>query len=148
MSIEWGGLPFTSAMSAEVVDLGQPPADVLVASQPCRIDIRWEVPAPIAALINAGHQFRVRAYAESVGPGQERQVGGTDFVPGVPGQTVYNHSMNVAGGTLLGEGQADASGQPVSGLYKVACVLQLMNGTATRISGFGEYTRHVMFRAP
>ncbi|MBL8345880.1 MAG: hypothetical protein JNN03_10595 [Rubrivivax sp.] len=148
MSIEWGGLPFTSNMSASVVDLGQAPADVLVANQPCRIDLQWDVPAPIAALINAGHQFRLRAYAESIGPGQEKQLGGTDFVPGVPGQLNYSHSMNVAAGSLLGEGQVDPSGQPVSGLYKVACVLQLMNGGATRISGFGEYTRHVMFRAP
>jgi len=148
MSIEWGGFPFTSAMTANVVDIGQAPADVLVANQPCRVDVQWEVPAPIAALINAGHQFRLRAYAESVGPGQEKQIGATEFVPGVPGQLAYSHAMNVAGGTLLGEGQNDAAGQPVSGLYKIACVLQLMNGTATRISGFGEYTRHVMFRAP
>jgi hypothetical protein len=148
MSIEWGGFPFTSNMTASVVDLGQPPADVLVANQPCRVEVQWDVPAPIAALINAGHQFRLRTYAESIGPGQEKQIGGTDFVPGVTGQTTYNHVMNVAGGTLLGEGQLDGSGQAVSGLYSIACVLQLMNGTATQVSGFGEYTHHVMFRAP
>ena len=147
MSIEWGGFPFTSTMTAAVLDPGQAPSDVLVASQPCRVDVAWDVPPAIAALINAGHQFRLRAYAESVGPGQEKQLGGTDFVAGVPGQINYTHQINVPGGTLLGEGQVDG-GQPVSGLYKVAVVLQLMNGAPTRISGFGEATRNVMFRAP
>jgi hypothetical protein len=147
MSIEWGGLPFTSNMEAKVIDPGQAPADVLVANQPCRVDVKWDVPPAIAALVNAGHQFRLRAYAESVGPGPEKQIGGTDFVPGVPGQLQYTHSINVPGSTLLGEGQVDG-GQTVSGLYKVACVLQFMNGVPTRISGFGEHTQHVMFRAP
>jgi hypothetical protein len=94
-----------------------------------------------------GGQFRLRAFVESIGPGQEMQIGPTLNVPVNPGQTNYNATIAVPGNTLRGEGEI-FNGQPVSGVYKIVAVLQHMNGgTATVVSGFAEDNIR-MFRTP
>jgi hypothetical protein len=136
MTIEWGGLGLQSNMTNQVVDNTLAPATVLDSGLPFSINVSWNVPAGIAALLNAAHTFRLRAYAESFGPGQEQQIGGTVNVPAVPGQLAYGPiAINVPGGTLQGEG---VGAPPVSGTYKIVTVLQLLNGGATEDSGFAE----------
>lgn len=150
-SIEWGGFPAPlneSNMSAIVLDPGQAPKSVLDSSQPFDLKVEWDVPPVIRGFINAGHRFRLRAYAESIGPGPEIRLL-EDQIAGVPGLATYSHTMTIPANTLLGEGQLDPSGNPVSGVYKLVCVLQVLNSPLfLESSGFGEYSRHVMFRAP
>ncbi|MCX8003834.1 MAG: hypothetical protein N2688_02585 [Burkholderiaceae bacterium] len=136
MPIEWGGLNLQSSMSTRVLDNTSAPTTVLDSSLPFNVEVSWQVPAGIAALLNSSHQFRLRAYAESIGPGPEQQIGGTVNVPAVRDQLNYGPVLiNVPASTLLGEGQGVP---PVSGTYKVVTVLQLLNGGATEDSGFAE----------
>ncbi|MEY8689442.1 MAG: hypothetical protein AB9M53_06130 [Leptothrix sp. (in: b-proteobacteria)] len=150
MSIEWGNTGFTSTMKHRVIDNnGQLPTQVLSANQPFQIEVSWTVPNQLISLVNPpGDQFRVRAYAESVGPGQEVQIGSTMTVPASPGASTYTHTLLVGANTLLGEG-ANFNGQAVSGLYKIACVLQhLSNGTPTAHSGYSDNEPMVMLKTP
>jgi hypothetical protein len=87
--------------------------------------------------LTLGGSFQLRAYVESLGPGQEMQLGPTLNVPVVPGQTGYNTAINIPGGTLLGEGQL-FGGVPVSGVYKIVVVLQHLNPSPTWVSGYAE----------
>ncbi|MDH5539593.1 MAG: hypothetical protein OEY03_09325 [Rhizobacter sp.] len=135
MSIEWGVFPNQSNMSMFVHDNTGAPGTVLDAGLPFDVHVSWVVPDPINDVI--GGNFRVRVYAESIGPGQEQQVGGTQLVPAVPNQTNYAIHVNVPGGTLRGEGEA-FGGQPVSGMYKFVAVLQHMNPGPNQCSGYGE----------
>jgi hypothetical protein len=96
--------------------------------------------------MNFGGAFDLRAYVESIGPGQEMQIGPTISVPLVPGQTAYNATIAIPGGSLLGEGQI-FNGVPVSGVYKIVTVLQHMNPGPTWISGFAEESMK-MFLSP
>jgi hypothetical protein len=148
MAIEWPTAPATSTMKISVPDnspAGSPtgPADVLDADDKFAVKVAWEVPAPYNALL--GGSFRVRAFAESIGPGQEMQLG-QSIAAVVPGQTNYQTTINVAGNTLKGEGELDG-GVPVSGIYKIVGVLQHINGSATVVSGFAEENLR-MFRKP
>ena len=136
MTIEWGGLNLQSQTTCQVIDSGDAPTTVLDANVPFRVRVNWTVPAGLAPFL--GGQFRLRCFAESLGPGQEQQIGGTELVPVVPGQTSYSRLMTVGANALLGEGAIDpSSGQPVSGMYRVATVIQHLNGSlATEGSGF------------
>ena len=149
MAIEWGVLNLSTSMTFNVLDNnGLVPTEVLSAGVPFQIAVNFQVPAGVAALIGAGDTFRLRAYAESVGPGQEVQIG-QRIVPGVAFQTNYNNVIiNINPNPLLGEEQP-FGGQPVSGMYNIACVLQHLNGgVSTMNSGMADYQRTVMFRAP
>jgi len=148
MAIEWPTAPPTSTMTLDVPDNWpsppQGPANILVSSIPFTVNIEWEVPSPINMLL--GGSFQLRAYAESVGPGQEQQIGPTLNVPVVAGQTNYKQSINVGGSTLLGEGQL-FNGVPVSGVYSLVAVLQHLNPGPTWVSGFADVTIR-MFLSP
>lgn len=137
--ISWGVFAPESAMSMFVHDNDlTPPATVLDSGKAYLVHVSWEVPATQAAII--GGSFRVRAFAESIGPGQEQQIGATLTVPAVPNQVVYNVHIPVPGvgpGRLLGEGELFA-GVPVSGMYKFASVLQHMNPGPNECSGYCE----------
>ncbi len=149
MAIEWGITGFSSDMTCRVLDnTTAAPSNVLQAGTPFRIEIRWKVPVELASLVSAGDSFRLRAYAESVGPGQEIQVGSTEIEPGVFNKLDYVHTMIVNPNPLLGEGVA-FNGQPVSGIYNIMCVLQHLNGgVPTGHSGMAEYANTVMLKAP
>ena len=144
MSIEWPG-GVSSAMSVQVEDNTGNPTNILDAGEATTLKITWTVPPGFAGLI-AG-SFRLRAYAESIGPGQELQLGPTVTEPVVVGQGPYDADIAVPPSTLLGEGEL-FGGVPVSGVYKIVAVLQHLNGgIASEASGFAEATFR-MFRTP
>jgi hypothetical protein len=148
MAIEWPDAPESSDMTVEVPDnwpaLPAGPATILVASVDSKVNIRWNVPSPHNMTL--GGSFQLRAYVESIGPGQEMQLGPTKIVSVVPGQLDYAETIDIPGGTLLGEGE-DFGGVPVSGLYKIIAVLQHLNPGPTWVSGFAEETIK-MFLSP
>lgn len=136
MPIEWGGLNLQSNMTNQIIDNTSTPTNILDSDKAFRIEVSWDVPPGIAALLNASHQFRLRAYAESYGPGQEQQIGGTVTETAVTNKLNYNNvRIDVPASTLLGEG---AGAPPVSGTYRIVTVLQLLNSGATEDSGFAE----------
>jgi len=139
MTIEWPTGPESSDMTVEVPDNWPSPAagpsTILVSSVPYNVNIKWTVPTPHNMTL--GGSFELRAYVESIGPGQELQLGTTLNVPVVGGQTNYTATITVPGGTLLGEGEI-FNGAPVSGVYKIIAVLQHLNPGPTWISGFAE----------
>ena len=142
MAIEWPSAPTATGMSVDVPDnwpaAPAGPANILVSSIPCTVNVTIDV--GVHGMTRGG-RFQVRAFAESIGPGQELLLG-TTTVAVVPGQTTpYNAAINIPGGSLLGEGQIDpATGSPVSGVYKIVVVLQHMNPGPTYVSGFVEDT--------
>ena len=144
MAIEWPVAPNSSAMTVQVLDNTTAPANILDAGLATTIRINWTIPPPHNATL--GGSFRLRAYAESIGPGQEVQLGNTLNVPVVPGQANYTGDIALPGSTLLGEGEL-FGGVPVSGIYKIIAVLQHLNPGATEVSGFAEASIR-MFRTP
>ena len=156
MTIEWPTGPTSSDMTVDVPDnWPAPPAgpkDMLVAHLPFDVNIKWTVPFPHNMLL--GGSFRLRAYVESLGPGQEMQLGPTKNVPVVPFQIPYNATIPIPGHTLLGEGDLyyepgapPPPGVPVSGVYKIVAVLQHLNPGPTWVSGFAEVSLR-MFLSP
>lgn len=130
--IEWGVFPNQSVMSVTCLDNTAAPSTVLDASEPFNVRVGWQVPAPINALI--GGSFRLRVFAESIGPGQEQQIGSTINVAAVPNQLDYLQDIAIPGDTLQGEDVVPSS----SGVYKIVAVLQHLNGGANEVSGFAE----------
>jgi hypothetical protein len=75
MPFEFPTVPVPSTGPAlTVLDPGQAPTTILDADQPFSLRIEWSVGGAWIATI--GGEWLVRAYAESVGPGVERQLGG------------------------------------------------------------------------
>lgn len=153
MPIEWP-LGLSSTMSMEVVDNTLAPVRVLDAAQPFTIRVTFSVPPPLDQLL--GGSFQLRAFAESIGPGPEMQIGVPPPVPPNPvvllvngGLGVYTVAIPVSAGQLLGEGAPfpGPGGVPVSGVYKLVVVLQHLNPAPTTVSGFAE-TSVRMFRTP
>ncbi|MBK6852919.1 MAG: hypothetical protein IPG93_15140 [Burkholderiales bacterium] len=148
MSIEWGITGLTSNITHSVVDNSPNAPDVLRAGAPFNINVAWQVPAALASLIGPGDSFRLRAYAESIGPGQEMQIGQPLAVPGVMNALNYTATVQVNPNPLLGEEQL-FGGQPVSGCYNIVVVLQHLNGGAPTVhSGCSDNQPPVMFRFP
>jgi hypothetical protein len=139
MAIEFPTGPQTGAMSVSIPDNWPNPAtgpsDTLVSTIPFKVSVKWEIPTPHNMTL--GGSFQLRAYVESIGPGQEMQLGPTQVVPVVPGTINYAHDFVIPGGTLRGEGEL-FGGVPVSGVYKIVCVLQHLNPGPTWISGYAE----------
>jgi hypothetical protein len=133
MPIEWGGINLQSNLSNTVIDNTAAPTTILDANVPFSVNIAWTVPPTLAPFL--GGSFRLRTYAESMGPGQEQQIGATTVIPVVPGQLNYASANLVPGNTLQGEGVGTP---PVSGTYRIVTVLQHLNGGATEGSGFAE----------
>lgn len=132
--IEWGTYPQASDMGMFAHDnTASPPTSVLAAGTQFFLHVYWEVPAAVAAVI--GGAFRIRAFAESMGPGPEKQLGVTLDVPAVPNQTRYDVHVTVPAGTLPGEGEL-FNGVPVSGMYKFVSALQHLNPGPNRVSGY------------
>jgi hypothetical protein len=161
MSIEWAGYapPLSSDMSQRIVDNTLSPSSMLNQA-PFTVIVRWDVPLPAAMGINALHQFRLRLYAESIGPRPDRVLVNpaavnTFLVPGVVNQTAYTTSLLIdpVGSGIFAEGAAVPGGPDVnnvdsSGMYKIVCVLQHLNaGVLTGDSGCTDEST-VMFRTP
>lgn len=99
---------------------------VMDPSRPFYIDVEWRLSGSLATLWMAAlmrtpggapNNWVVEAYAESIGPGPEIQVGQTT-VPVNPLNMTYSARINVGAGTLP-EGNPGAAGP--SGKYKLAC---------------------------
>ena len=146
MSIEWPAPSGPSSMSVFTHDNTDAPSDVLDADKDFDVHVQWTVPASFASLM-PGHDFRIRVFAESIGNGQEQQIGDTVSVPGSSGTNYVAH-VKIPARTLRGEGEATSGGRS-SGVYKLLAVLQHRNGasSATTISGFAE-SRLIQLRTP
>src|SRR5688500_9202922 len=131
-------------MTVRVLDNTAAPANIVDSGLATTVRIYCIVPPPCNSTLDVS--FRLRSFAESIGPGQELQIGNTLTVPVVPGQTNYAADIALPGSTLLGEGEL-FGGVPVSGVYKIVAVLQHLNPVATEVSGFAEATIR-MFRTP
>jgi hypothetical protein len=127
-----------SGPSLQVLDPGGAPNTIIKTTDAFTVRLRFAVDQPGASLL--GGQWLVRAYAESVGPGQEQQIGNTvaqNVSAGVPGgppaRLEYTVDVNVPAGTLDDEGAAS------SGVYKLAAIVTHQNfGGPTVLAGFVE----------
>jgi hypothetical protein len=131
-AIEWGGFNLQSSMSCSIFDNTAAPSTILDANVPFTVRLQWTVPAVLAPYL--GGSFRLRLFAESIGPGPEQQIL-QQVVAVNPGATTYSLDVTVPANTLPGEG---AGVPPVSGLYKIVAALQHVNGGATEGSGYSE----------
>ncbi|WP_433305981.1 hypothetical protein ACQP2F_19550 [Actinoplanes sp. CA-030573] len=105
--------------TAQVLDNDGQPADVLEAGQGFKIETTWKI-GPLAALLLGG-EWTVAAYAESIGPGPEKQIGFKN-VP-LNGLENYSATVDVFAGTLPNDPPPATS----SGAYKVVTVLSHRN---------------------
>jgi hypothetical protein len=142
MAIEWTPLGFESDMTMEVRDNTLGETYVLDSGLPFNVTVRWQIPATVVPTL--GGSFRIRLYAESIGPGQEQQIGATAIVP-VNFTADYATVITVPGGTLQGEG---AGTPPASGVYKLVAVLQHLNPGANEVSGYTEFDHLLQLRTP
>lgn len=145
MAIEWTPLGFESDMKMEVRDNTLGETYVLDSGLPFNVTVRWEIPAPVVPTL--GGSFRIRVYAESIGPGPELQIGAAN--PPVPVNFTANYAtvISIPGGTLPGEGEI-FNGVPVSGVYKLVAVLQHLNPGPNEVSGYAEFEHLLQMRTP
>jgi hypothetical protein len=122
-----------------VLDPGGAPETIIDTDDTFTIQVRWSVEEPGAAVL--GGRWLVRAYAESIGPGQEQQLGQTrrvnvaNFTPiATPPARGYEANVDVPAGTL------DAESAASSGVYKLAVIVthENPNGSPTELAGFSE----------
>lgn len=97
----------------------EPPSTILQLEHPWIIEVHWTL-SGVAAPFLCG-EFEVKAFAESIGPGPEKQVGATQRVPlnvvlPLPTPRSYRTSIHVAAGEL-GEGA-----------YKLVTLITYKNG--------------------
>jgi len=147
-NIEW--LPHTldtnAPMSMEVLDfVGVAPSSVIDIDDPFKVKVKWEVPAGVAPIL--GGDFRIRVFAESMGPGPEKQLGTETIVPVVPGQEKYEIDIDILDHQLEGEGTLP-SGENCSGVYKLVTALQHRNPAPTEVGGYAEADGLIQIRRP
>jgi hypothetical protein len=109
---------FSGTFDASVMDNNGAPAEVLEAGAPIRVRTQWNINALAALLL--GGQWEVTVYAESIGPGPERQIV-TTTIP-LTGGLRYGAIVSVPPRTL-----PDDPAPPISGVYKVVTVLTHRN---------------------
>jgi hypothetical protein len=118
--------------TAQLLDNNGAPSTVLEAAQEIEIRCEWVI-SPLAALLMGG-QWEVAAYAESIGPGPEQQIGPT-VVVALNGGTNYAATIRVPGGTL-----PDDPAPPQSGAYKVVVLLTHRNfGKVSDVAAVVEF---------
>lgn len=120
-----------------MLDPGGAPNTIIQRQDPFLIRTQFSVDQPGASLL--GGQWQLRAYVESIGPGQEVQVGTAALavsagVPaGGPPRLEYTVDVNVPGNTLSAENANN------SGVYKIVVVVTHQNfGGPTVLAGFSE----------
>ena len=126
-----------SGPAVQVLDPGGAPNTIIQRQDPFVIRTQFSINQPGASLL--GGQWQLRAYVESIGPGQEVQVGtaALNVAAGVPAggppRLEYTVNINVPGNTLSAE---DANN---SGVYKIVVVVTHQNfGGPTVLAGFSE----------
>jgi hypothetical protein len=121
-----------STFTAELIDNNGAPSSVLDAGTEFTVKTEWTISA-LAALLMGG-QWEVAAYAESIGPGVEKQIGATVVKP-LDGSTAYNAVITVPALDLpnnLGPGE--------SGAYKVVVLLTHRNfGKVSDVAAVVEF---------
>lgn len=130
--------PPSGSMSVSVIDTGAGHTSqrVIDEDEPFDVSITWDLDS-MHGLI--GGEFRLRVFAESMGNGQEQQIGQEAVVAANPGgPSPYTHTITMPPGTLRGEGAT--GGQTESGVYRLVAVLQHRYAPDhyTDISGFAE----------
>jgi len=118
--------------NAVLKDNNGAPSSVLDAGLRFSIACDWRI-TQLAALLMGG-DWQVAAYAESIGPGVEKQIGPTSTVP-LNGGTTYSTVINVDPPTLPNN---VPPGQ--SGAYKVVVLLTHRNfGKISDVSAVVEF---------
>jgi len=137
MAFEELPLPgLTGTVSATVTEPGAAPSNIIQTDHAWQIDVEWEIGGMPAAFL--GGEWEVAAYAESIGAGQEKQVGPTQSVPlasapVLPLPRQYNTTINVP----------PFSANPVQGLdegrYRlVVSILYKNGGVPLEMAAFQE----------
>ncbi len=139
MPLEFIGLA-GAGPDVAVLDPGGAPETIIDTDDTFTVRVRWSVEEPGAAVL--GGRWLVRAYAESIGPGQEEQLGQirrvnvANFAPlaGPPAARGYEANVDVLAGTL------DAESATSSGVYKLAVIVthENPNGSPTELAGHTE----------
>ena len=138
MPIEFPPAMSGSGPTLQVLDPGGAPNTIIRTVDPFTVRIRFAVDQPGASLL--GGEWLVSAYAESVGPGQEKQIGATvakavsaGTPGGPPARLEYQVDVQVPAGAL------DDEGPNSSGVYKLAAIVTHQNfGGPTVLAGFVE----------
>ena len=108
------------------------PSSVIDACTEFTIDAKWEI-SLLAALLMGG-DWQVAAYAESIGPGEEKQIGPTQTVA-LNGGTNYATQIKVPANTL-----PDNVPPGQSGAYKIVVLLTHLNfGKISDVSAVVEF---------
>lgn len=146
--VEWATLPAPldrTPMSLTVFDNNSRAASVIEKGS-FQVTVAWDVPAPYQCVLDG--TFRIRVFAESMGNGFEGQIGGDQSVTATcpPGGTPsYSTTFSInEPSNLLGEGEPDSSGNPVSGVYKLSAVLQYINTAGAELAIGGYATASVL----
>jgi hypothetical protein len=107
-----------------------PPSTIIQTEHAWEVRVNWEVTGLVAPFL--GGEWLVSAFAESIGPGGEQQVGATAVVPlasapPLPTPRQYAATINVAAGTLT------------PGAYKLVTLITYQNGGfPLEMAGFVE----------
>lgn len=121
--------------TAIVNDNNGEPSSVLEAGRKFEIHCEWKI-SRLAALLLGG-RWKVAAYVESIGPGPEKQIGGTRVLP-LTGATEYRAVIEVPANTLPDLDPTAPTPEP-SGAYKLVTLLTLENfGKLTDIAAVVE----------
>lgn len=121
-----------SKFDAQLLDNNGNPSNVLEAAADIKVQCNWTI-SGLAALLLGG-QWEVAAYAESIGPGPERQIGNTVVVP-LNGGTTYSATITVPANTL-----PDNPQPPQSGAYKIVVLLTHRNfGVVSDVAAVVEF---------
>jgi|SRR3954471_21107715 hypothetical protein len=126
--IQFPAPPLSGNFDATVQDNNGAPSNVLEANTTFAIRTQWSVSPQTARVL--GGEFQVAAYVESIGPGEEKQIGPTVTVA-VNGGTNYTANIVVPANTLPDLDPARPP-SPTSGVYKLGTVLTHRN--------FGSFT--------
>lgn len=117
--------------TATVNDNNGNPSNVLEAGQPFTIAASWNIGALAALLL--GGQWEVAAYAESIGPGPELELGTTGPIP-LNGGQAYAATVTVNANTV-----PNNPAPPNSGVYKIVTVLTHRNfGVVSNVAAVVE----------
>jgi hypothetical protein len=124
-----------------VVDPGGAPVTIIRTVDQFRLRVTWALEGSAALLL--GGNWLLRAYAESIGPGQEQQLGSTVPVPlsagtitttpaGLP-RLAFDQEIIISPPHLQAEGPGS------SGVYKLVTILTHENFAGpTVLAGFNE----------
>jgi hypothetical protein len=123
-------------LTTAVLDTDLTPNLVLDKGLAFFVRVSWTPTGP--GVQTLGGNWTIKAYAESLGPGPELQIGPSLTIPVVPiDGHAYSESISVPANTLLAEGEG---APPASGVYKLVVVVTHTNtlGTRTEMAGFAE----------